>query len=179
LENAETGELDEATFTRFVYRRNWFVLSQTDGQPYEPPAVPGWDKARALTALDVAETPFDLADGNCQGYARARSIAVSPIAALPFKTTIHEIAHVVLGHTAEAELSDDERTLRDIREVEAEATAMLVCAALDQPGIEYSRGYIQHWYQGQEIPEVSARRILKAADAILRAGRENTVGAAE
>jgi antirestriction protein ArdC len=173
IENTETGEQDEATLTRFVYRRNWFVLAQTDGQPYAPPAVPGWDQTRALAALEITETPFELADGNCQGYARARSIAVSPIAALPFKTTIHEIAHIVLGHTAEGELQDDERTPRNLREVEAEATALLICAALNQPGVDCCRGYIQHWYDGHEIPEANARRILKAADQILRAGREN------
>jgi antirestriction protein ArdC len=171
IENTETGEQEEATFTRFVYRRNWFVLAQTDGKPYETPALPDWDKARALASLDIAEVPFELTDGNCQGYARARQIAVSSIAALPFKTTIHEMAHVVLGHTTESALSDDERTPRDIREVEAESVAMLVCAALNQHGIEYSRGYIQAWYAGNQIPESSARRILKAADTILRAGR--------
>ena len=95
----------------------------------------------------------------------------------PYKTTFHELAHVVIGHTAETELRDNNRTPRDIREVEAEATAMLVCAALDLPGIEDARGYIQHWYgTGQPIPEVSARRIFKAADQILRAGRDEQPG---
>src|SRR5215472_1568490 len=30
----------EITFKRFVFRRNWFMLAQTDGQPYQPAAVP-------------------------------------------------------------------------------------------------------------------------------------------
>ena len=112
-------------------------------------------------------------DGNCQGFAHDRSIAVSPIAANPLKTTFHELAHVIIGHTAEGELRDDERTPRNIRELEAEATLCCVCAALALPGIEEARGYIQHWYgTGQPIPEASARKIFKAADAILRAGRE-------
>jgi len=52
---------------------------------------------------------------------------------------------------------------------------MLVCAALNLPGIEEARGYIQAWFGvGQQIPESSARKIFKAADAILRAGREGT-----
>jgi hypothetical protein len=62
------------------------VLSQTSGQPYTPPALPGWDKARAFEALDVTEIPFDLMDGNCQGYATARSTVVSAIAAMPENT---------------------------------------------------------------------------------------------
>ena len=49
--------------------------------------------------------------------------------------------------------------------------ALLCCAALELPGIDECRGYIQHWWgQGHEIPEPSARRILKAADQILKAG---------
>lgn len=130
-----------------------------------------------LASLDITEIPFDLTDGNCQGYARARTVAVSPVAGNPFKTLFHELAHVLLGHTAESTMSDDERTPRNIREVEAEATAMLVCAALGLPGLEESRGYVQHWYgSGQPIPEASARKILKTADAILKAGRPTTEG---
>jgi hypothetical protein len=52
---------------------------------------------------------------------------------------------------------------------------MLCCASLQLPGIEYSRGYIQHWQAtGQPIPERSACRIFKAADQILRAGQSTT-----
>ena len=69
-------------------------------------------------------------------------------------------------------MADDERTPRSLREVEAEAVAMLCTAALDLPGIEDARGYIQHWnHSGESIPEASARKILKTADQILKAGR--------
>jgi antirestriction protein ArdC len=164
---------EDVTFTKFIYRRNWFVLAQTEGQDYTSPPPPGWDKARALSALDVTEIPFDHYNGNVQGFARLRSVAVSPIAAHPLKTLFHEIAHVVIGHTAESEMHDDERTPRSIRELEAEATAMLCCAALGLPGIEDSRAYVQHWYgTGEPVPEASARRIFRTADQILRAGRE-------
>jgi hypothetical protein len=49
------------TFTRFVYRPKWFVLSQTDGQPVEPPTIPEWDQARALDTLAIVEEPFTMA----------------------------------------------------------------------------------------------------------------------
>jgi hypothetical protein len=61
-----------------------------------------------------------------------------------------------------------------VREVEAEGTAYLVAAALELPGADDSRGYLQHWSHGQAIDETTARRIFKAADLILRAGREQT-----
>ena len=117
-------------------------------------------------------------NGNVQGYARQRTIAVSPVAALPVKTTFHEVAHVLLGHTTEGEQADSDVTPRSLREVEAECVAMLCCAALDLPGIAEARGYVQHWSgAGNPIPERSAQRILKAADQILKAGRETEVGA--
>ncbi len=44
---------------------------------------------------------------------------------------------------------------------------MLVLDALDLPGAEYCRGYIQAWLAGDTIPEANAQRIIKAADRIL------------
>ena len=70
--------------------------------------------------------------------------------------------------------ADGEITPRNLRECEAEAVALLCCAALDLPGAEESRGYIQNWWgAGNPIPERSAQRILKAADQILKAGTIN------
>src|SRR5215468_4646287 len=43
----------EIMFKRFVFRRNWFMLSQTDGAEYTMPAVPAWDRARAFQTLKV------------------------------------------------------------------------------------------------------------------------------
>lgn len=170
---AENDQPD--VFTRFVFRPNWFVLSQTDGQSVEPAPIPSWDRTRALETLGITEEPFTLTDGNCQGYARQQSIAVSPVAELPHKTRFHELAHVVLGHTTEGEQTDSELTPRSLREVEAEAVALVCLEALGLPGAEHSRGYIQSWNarRGAEpIPERSAQRIFKASDQILRAGTD-------
>ena len=169
------------TFTRFVYRPNWFVLAQTDGQDLEPAPIPTWEHTRALDALGVTEEPFTSTDGNCQGYARQRTIAVSPLAELPHKTRFHELAHVMLGHTSEAEagLTDSEMTPRSLREVEAEAVALVCLEALGLPGADHCRGYIQHWNErrgAEPIPERSAQRIFKAADQILNAGTTNAEG---
>lgn len=75
---AKTGTPDEATFTRFVYRNNWFVLAQTEGADLPPATMPNWNKAHALATLGIVEIPFDLADGNILGYAKGREVAVSP-----------------------------------------------------------------------------------------------------
>ena len=76
------------------------------------------------------------------------------------------------ANTTEGDQNDDEKTPRNLKECEAEAVALLCCAALNLPGIECSRGYIQSWWgQGNPIPERSAQRILKVADQILKAGQ--------
>jgi antirestriction protein ArdC len=160
----------EAVRVGFAYKPRWFVLSQTDGDPIPPEFTPEWSKEKALSALSITETAFDLTDGNTQGYARKRSIAVSPLAAVPHKTTFHELAHVVLGHTEEADFNDAETTPRSLREVEAECVALLCCESLGLSGAEYCRGYIQGWIQGDVIPEKSAQKIFGAADRILKAG---------
>jgi antirestriction protein ArdC len=169
----DADEEQDASFTTFVYKPRWFVLAQTDGEAMELPPMPTWDADKALSALDIQRIPFTETDGNCQGYAQKRSIAVSPIAQLPHKTQFHEMAHVILGHTTEADFSDTERTPKNLREVEAEAVALLCCEALDLEGAEFCRGYIQNWLKSggdAAIPEKSAQKILKAADQILKAG---------
>lgn len=168
----EAGEKTGDVFSIFTVRNNWFVLGQTDGEDFahEVP-TPAWDKTQALEALGITEKQFVLANGNVQGYAQDKSIAVNPVAALPHKTRFHEIAHVVLGHTSEGVLADSETTPRDTREVEAEAVAYILCSVLDLPGLHESRGYIQSWLQGNEISDKSAQRIFSAANKILEAGK--------
>ena len=161
----------ERTFTSFMHKARWFVISQTVGEEFTPPRLPEWEAERALAALDIEQIAFTDTDGNCQGYARKRQIAINPVAQLPHKTLFHETAHVILGHTSEADFTDTERTPKNLREVEAEAVALLCCESLGLAGAEYCRGYIQQWGQGQAITERSAQRIFHAADQILRSGR--------
>jgi hypothetical protein len=182
----EEGEEDgKGTFTSFVYKARWFALSQTEGQDLEPQVAPDWDAKRALAALDIEIIPFDSTDGNCQGFARKRSIAINPVAQLPHKTLFHELAHVVIGHTAEADFADTEKTPRNLREVEAEAVALLCCESLELEGADYCRGYLQNWlyqavgFDANAIPEKSAQKIFRAADQILRAGRPTKERATE
>lgn len=166
------NEEEAAPAVRFILKPHWFVLAQTDGKDFAQVAIPDFDADRALASLGVTRIAFEETNGNTQGYAVRKSIAISPIAALPHKTLFHELAHVVLGHTTEATLVDgNERTPRDIREVEAESVALLCCVSLKLEGTDYSCGYIQHWLQGNPIPEKSAQKIFSAAAAILKAGQ--------
>ncbi len=179
-EEAESNGDDangERTFTSFMHKARWFVISQTVGDEFTPPRLPEWSAERALAALDIEQIGFTDTDGNCQGYARKRQIAINPVAQLPHKTLFHETAHVILGHTTEADFTDTERTPKNLREVEAESVALLCCEALNLEGANFCRGYIQNWlcpaigYDADAIPEKSAQKIFRAADQILRAGR--------
>jgi hypothetical protein len=67
----------KATCTRFVYRPHWFVLSQTEGKPYQLPPLPACEKILALATLSVQDVPFARFDGNTQGYAQGRTLAMS------------------------------------------------------------------------------------------------------
>lgn len=168
----------ERTFTTFMYKPRWFVLSQTAGDEFVSPCLPEWNAARALGVLRIEQISFTYTDGNCQGYAKQRQIAINPVAQLPHKTLFHEAAHVMLGHTTESGFADTEQTPKNLREVEAEAVALLCCEAINLEGADYCRGYIQNWlypmvgYNGGGIPEKSAQKIFHVADQILRAGRQ-------
>jgi antirestriction protein ArdC len=168
----EDNDDKQKTITRFAFKNNWFALSQTDGKDYELPPMPAWNKEQALTNLQVEEISFDMADGNCQGYATQNKLAINPLAQLPHKTLFHELGHIMLGHTKSDHVEADRHELvRNIKEVEAESVAMILCEVLDLPGVEYTRGYIQDWLKSDKIPEASAKAIMSAASKILKAGQ--------
>lgn len=175
----------------FVMRNNWFALAQTQPDPraaveddsgevqttpqeYEEPEIK-WDQSLALRNLGVHLEPFEKVNGNMQGYAYSsqRRIAISPIAAFPFKTLFHELAHCELhGDVVDGFVCGDELD-QAVKEVEAESVAYICCASLNLPGLDYSRGYIQLWlsYAGShDVLKKSAGRIFSAADRILKAG---------
>jgi antirestriction protein ArdC len=174
----ENGDPDGA-FQTFVVRNNWFTLDQTDGEDYAADVVtPEWDAKLALDALGIVQIAFKSPSGNTQGYACGNAIAINPVAALPHKTRFHELAHVVLGHTKEHLMNDNEHTPRDIREVEAESVAYILCSVLGLPGLKESRGYVQNWLGGETITDKSAMKIFGAANRILKAGQVVSEGGA-
>jgi len=179
-------ETDEVTSTRmgFMLRRNWFSLAQTDGDdppPFDPPAE--WSVSRALSALNVTQTPFGLVDGNVQGYAvpTQREVAISPLCEQPLRTLFHELAHVDL-HGDEAGLERHGCNLpKDVKEVEAETVSYLVAETL---GVKLddsvnSRGYIQGWMRDkaarEEFAKKRANRVFGCAQRIIAAGKPKKI----
>lgn len=156
----------------FIARKNWFGLSQTDGEPYVPPPTPGFSIEKAERELNITVEPFQHSDGNCQGYAITdkRVIAISPVAYDGLKTSFHECAHVLLHPNTRS--ADTPMLARDVKEVEAELTSYLVKSALGKTeNLEYSRGYIRNWTHDGTVEKVRFGKVFGAVDAILKAGK--------
>lgn len=167
------GEAGEGgSFSVFKLRPNWFSLEQTEGEDFTPELKnPQWDATTALATLGVSEEDFSMLNGNIMGYATGQRIAINPLNPLKHKTRFHELAHVVLGHTADAEMSDAAELSRAICEVEAESVAFILCTLLELPGQAESRSYVQQWLGCATLAEKNERRIFRAADTIMKAGQ--------
>lgn len=179
----DDGAEEETTKLFFIMKNNWFALAQTEPiNPQDPgtvpvPETPEWDRALALKNLGITEVPFKMVNGNCQGYAKpdAGEIAVSPLAAMPWKTTFHEMAHCLLHKKEQVEFIDSDELDRSFMEAEAESVAFLCCATLGLPGLEEARGYVQSVLHSsataEEFKKKCASKVFAAADKILKAGK--------
>lgn len=101
--------------------------------------IQGWSVQRALKDLDITEVPFDpeLLETTEHGYIQNREIAVNHSesrrgskrslgygARSLLHVYLHEIAHVVLGHTTGESAEDYTPSLVAEHEVEAESTVL-------------------------------------------------------
>lgn len=165
----EEGGKDEHFF---IFRNNWFAMSQTDGEEVQFPAIE-FDYDKALEVLGIVKENFKHTNGNAQGYAKKGVIAINPLAELPAKTFFHEVAHNILHLENDAEFVDDKTTEANIQEVEAEGVALCVSLALGlEENVPYCVGYIRNWNTNNEIPVDSIKRIFRATDKILKAGQD-------
>lgn len=169
----DDGETD-VVFTKFLLRRAWFHLEQTDGEEYvveEHSATP-WLMESAFDFLGVTEAPFEFngVTDTRLGYVQGRAIAVSPLETYPTFGRIRQMAHVVLGHT-DKELGKGVPLDEDLQAIEAETAAYLCAATLGFSGMEQSRQRLQERLSGAtRIPDRCAQRAFSAADKMLNAG---------
>lgn len=166
-----TGE----TFTRFKMVKALFPLSMTTGvelPPYEPPH---WSKTRALGKLGIKEVPFENYDGNIGGYASGRTIAINPVAPYPLRTTMHELSHIMAGHTSPENLKKYQEH-RGTFEFVAEASAYISLKEIDELDElvgNVMRGYIQGWTRNEKPTEASFSQALNASTQIVTSGYED------
>jgi len=85
----------------------------------------------------------------------------------------HEIAHHALGHTDTKKRTArfDGRTheeIKQIMELEAQATAYLVCACVGIDELEGTADYIANWKGNADTIERSAEKVMSTADKMLK-----------
>lgn len=161
---------DDKTFTRFKMVNCIFPLSDTDGDDIELPELPAWSVTAAALELGITREPFAMLDGNAQGYSHGKTYAVNPVAVYPLKTAVHELAHIMLGHTT----GDEYSTHRGLFEFQAESVAYIVMsevAPANSWSADTSRAYVQQWLGETEITDVHIKPIFSAANKILTGGR--------
>jgi hypothetical protein len=168
----EDGQVED-TFTKFKWVRCVFDYKDTGGDELPQLESPGWEANTALSRLDIRRVPFTEMNGNIAGYSIGREIAVNPMAPYPLKTTMHEAAHVISGHTAR-EHAAKYATHRGEWEFVAEASAYLTLKeldVLDENAASVSRAYCQHWLQDEGPSEAAIRQVFRNTDQLLKAGR--------
>ena len=168
-----TGEEKTVSMLKgFKFMKGAFSFDQTDpiqGKDYKANdfQVPNFDFNKVYEFYGIKLVPFEKVNGNIQGYAntKERTLAINPVAEEPEMTILHEVAHIALKHF-EVDYGND------LKELEAEAVAYIVGSVLglSETNLEHSRGYIQGWFKGNEVPEKHAKNIMSKAQKILELG---------
>jgi hypothetical protein len=171
-------KLDENGNPRVVQRFKLvnaiFPICDTEGEPLPDIETPVWSRERAIGALGVRQVEFASFDSNTQGYSIGNTFAINPTAPYSELTTLHELAHIVHGHTTPQGL-EEYQLHRGVMEFEAEGSAFLALNELELITPEtasISRGYCQGWMKGHLPTDGTVRAIFKTTDRIVTAGLE-------
>lgn len=164
---------DEEELAGFKYRNCLFSYSDTEGEELPPVELPEWKLELALEKLKIEREEYRSLNGNTQGYSHDRVYAINPVAKYPVKTTFHELAHIVLGHTNKEQIHEYKEH-RGLKEFQAEATAYLIMKELEckEWNEAESRSYIQNWLDNEKPEDKAIKQVFKAVNDILTAGKE-------
>ena len=119
---------------------------------------------KALYVISPVDVSFEEIEGSAKGYyskQRNKIVIKEDMSEVQtFKTMVHEIAHAIMH-------SDTEKP-RDVKEVEAEATAFIVCSHFGVDTSEYSFEYLASWGgQDAKLVKASFEEIKKTASNII------------
>lgn len=156
----------------FKLKKGVFAYSDTFGEELEIPEVTAidWTIERAQEALGINKVAFESLNGNSQGYSHGTSYAINPVAVYPLKTTMHELAHIVLGHTKNM---DEYSHKKGVAEFQAEATAYILMKEMQSENWNESesRAYIQNWLNDEKPSDKDIKAVFTAVNKILNAGK--------
>lgn len=143
-----------------------FDVAQTLGKPLPEP--PDWKSPEKNLELNERLIQFAQSHdisvnykslrGEAQGVSRGGAIDIDLIAGT--KTLVHEIAHELLHKAEENQFS------RNIKEIEAEAIAYVVCAYYDLKGLN-SPNYIANFLNDAAVIHTHLERIRSTAAKII------------
>jgi hypothetical protein len=133
-----------------------------------------WDRRKAEAVLGIKMARFEQYSNKAlQGYAMENVFHIDP--KTPYKAAVgfHEMAHIVLFHTMDA---DSDPLLDCLHELEADATAIICLRRLGGSGIDAMREhYAKHrelWQQLKgDLPTNFKARVNWAARRIIEAGK--------
>lgn len=155
-------------------------------------APSGWKLSTALHRLDVSTEPFDhINNSGADGYSHARVLAINPEPLL-WKVPIiaaHELAHIVLGHTAFVLAVEQLRATEPAAEVtlplarfelEAHTVARAVTLGMGLDESELQTGLVRHYIdrlerQCEPLGDSDGIRLAWATISILEAGEAPVV----
>ena len=167
---------------RFTWTKSVFGYSQTHGEELAVPELPEFNLTLAANALGLSKIPFSEISGNAQGYSVGTSFAISPLAPFPVKTTLHEMAHIVLGHT-DADGGQHVGHGRSVKEFQAETVAYIVCHELSAThdaanlfDAATSRAYVQSWLADTQLTQTDVLPVFGAANKIRRPTKSDLYG---
>ena len=165
--NDDGQEEEEGKMLKYFFSVPVFDIDQTSGQEL----LIGNTQVQAngdLSLEDVSskfDYPVQVSNGLDDGSTDGKKIRLSHRGnkAQMVACYFHELAHILLDHAKKR----GESLAREVRELEAEATAYLVCSCV---GIENegAKSYIGHWKGSKEKIDKSALKILGTAEKILR-----------
>ena len=185
---------DDNIKLHFVFKKYWFTYSQTEPVNNQTEEQKQQEKEfldscnndnknlnirfrdieKLLKKANIEKVDYHTLNGNIQGYSFENKIAISPFAENPLKTTLHEVAHIILGHTTDKLTFNTKE--RAIQEVEAEGVSYLVSiiCGVSEDSLIKTRGYIQHYLKVLDKEETEDKKklvyqnIIKASEQILK-----------
>jgi hypothetical protein len=145
-----------------------------------------WDIRRAMKSLDIDMIPFDekLPAIDCRGYSYDRKVAIRPTDQHPVFVALHEMAHIMLGHTSPR--FGNKITKLDvqyananlgIQETLAHTVALTVAQAigLTEWDVHRELGYLGHFMKAQRVPTSDEMtECFKVSNLIIDAGLEES-----
>lgn len=148
-------------------------------------APSGWNLARALTRLDVTTEPFDYVNNKrADGYSYQRILSIRPdlkMWSVPV-VAAHELAHIVLAHTAFLQVVVETKMPKEVIpfarfEIEAHTVALMVTSEMEL-GSDDQQALIRRYIHDIRVQygdwyELDRERLTLAAEAILDAGAES------